>query len=573
MKFSFTVLVFSLLVAIITLLENHVVIAFPTNTEILKGLGFVIHNTVSEKAVGAFEIKGTSGIAAMHVAVTELNKIVIIDKVQSNPLKLPDGRRVVSLEYDITDDSKRLLPLNTNTFCSAGSFMGDGTLVNLGGAEKKGSSYAAGYQGLRFFNPCTDKTCEWREDPKGLDAQRWYPTVITLNDGSLFIVGGSNQSTRVNTKIINMPTFEFFPKKAKQATTLQFLIDTLPYNLYPIVHLMPGPVGQNYLFIFANRDSIIWDWKANKVVKKLPTIPGSPRSYPLTGTSVMLPLLPDDNYKPQVLICGGNSKDDVTNPAENSCGRIDLSNFDTAKWEMDDFGGIGRVMPDAVILADGKTLFLNGAGTGIAGYSRKKGDVLIPQAKDAILTSVIYDFRKPLGSRFSKNAKSTIPRYYHSVATLIPDGRVFVSGSSPQENVVDTGEFKTEFRIEYFSPDYVLQTKHPRGTIISVAGVTNVNVNPIPVKYNTNVAVIVEVTGSTVFSAALIHHGFVTHSVHMSQRYVGCLVKNVKLIANGVFTMDVVMPPNHNMIAPGLSWLYVNNHGIPAKTAVHVMVS
>ncbi|CAG8436595.1 9372_t:CDS:10 [Diversispora eburnea] len=564
------VLVFSLLVVIITLLENDVVIAFPTNVKIL-GFDLTVHATVSDQAApNAFEIKGTSGIAAMHIAVTEPNKIIIIDKVQSNPLKYSDGRRVVSLEYDITDDSKRLLPLNTNTFCSAGSIMGNGSLLNLGGAEKKGNAYAEGFESTRVFNPCSNKKCQWYENPKGLDTHRWYPTVITL-----FIIGGSIQATRVNDGKINSPTYEFFPKTNPndKAIPLQFLIDTLPYNLYPIVHLMPGPAEQSHLFIFANKDSMIWDWKANKVVKKLPTIPGSPRSYPLTGTSVMLPLSPDNNYKPEVLICGGNSKDDVTSPAENSCGRIDLSNLDTAKWEMDDFGGIGRVMPDAVILADGKTLFVNGAGTGIAGYTRERNKVSIPQATNAVLTSLIYDFRKPLGSRFSKSSASTIPRYYHSVATLIPDGRVFISGGSPNENVVTSGEFKTQFQIEYYSPSYVLQTTHPRGTITSVAGVKEVNQSPIPVKYNSDVAVTVQLTGdSSVFTAALIHYGFVTHSVHMSQRYVICSVKNVKA-ANGVFTMDVTMPPNHNIIAPGPSWLYINNHGVPAKTAVHVMIS
>lgn len=118
------------------------------------------------------------------------------------------------------------------------------------------------------------------------------------------------------------------------------------------------------------------------------------------------------------------------------------------------------------------------------------------------------------------------------------------------------------------------QTTHPRGTITSVAGVKDFNQGPIPVKYNSDVAVTVEIKDdSTVFTAALIHLGFVTHSVHMSQRYVVCTVKDVKKTSDGVFTMNVVMPPNHNIIAPGPSWLYINNHGIPAQSAVYVKIS
>lgn len=46
---------------------------------------------------------------------------------------------------------------------------------------------------------------------------------------------------------------------------------------------------------------------------------------------------------------------------------------------------------------------------------------------------LIYDPELPAGSRFvSKGlSPSLIPRMYHSVATLLPDGSVFVSGSNP----------------------------------------------------------------------------------------------------------------------------------------------
>lgn len=522
-----------------------------------------------------FVIDGNTGIAAMHIALTEPTKIVIIDKSQSNPIKLPNKVPVTSVEYDLTDGSKRILPVGTNTFCSAGSFMGNGSLVNTGGAELSGA-YKPGFRALRILNPCEDEKCEWFENPSGLTSLRWYPSVVTLSDGRLFILGGSTKSTGVNSATINNPTYEFFPKTNPNPVHFQFLVDTLPFNLYPDIHLMPGPAGQTQLFIFANKDSIIWDWTKNTVVKKLPQISGASRSYPLTGASVMLPLDPDNNYKPQVLICGGNVKRDHLSPAADSCGRIDLSNLDTAKWEMDNFGGIGRVMPDAVILSDGKTLFLNGAGRGIAGYNTKdKATGKVTQLADQpVLTPLLYDFRKPLGQRWSKQGASTIPRLYHSVATLIPDGRVFVAGSSPQSNVETNGtQFPTEFRVEYFSPPYVTQTKHPRPVITNVAGNTKLNQGPIRVSYNKNVAVTVKLAASDgVFTAALIHNGFVTHSTHMSQRYVICKVSGVKKTKDG-FTMNVLMPQNPNIIAPGLNYLSIDNQGIPATTSIQVLIS
>ncbi|CAG8471855.1 2331_t:CDS:10 [Acaulospora morrowiae] len=526
--------------------------------------------------VNPFVVDGNSGIAAMHIVLTEPNKIVIIDKAQDEPVRYPDGTAVISLEYDLTDGSKRFLPLKTNTFCSAGGFLANGSLVHTGGAEDSGP-YKTGFESLRIFNPCQDGKCEWYENPVGLTSKRWYPSVVSLSDGRLFILGGSTQASGVNSESINNPTFEFFPRTDPNPVPFQFLVDTLPYNLYPAMHLMPGPPGQTQLFILANRDSIIWDWSKNTIVKKLPQTPGPPRSYPLTGTSVMLPLDPADNYKPIVLVCGGNEKMDRTSPASDSCARIDLSNLETATWEVDNFGGMGRVMPDAVILADGRTLFLNGAGRGIAGYNSKdkKTGVVTQLADEPVLAPVIYDFKKPLGQRFATQPPSQIPRLYHSVATLIPDGRVFVTGSSPQINVVTNNtQFPTDFRVEYFSPSYITQTKYPRPTITSVSGNKNLNKGAIKVKYDQDVTATLNLKAQTgVFTAALIHYGFVTHSTHMSQRYVICQVTNVKQSATNEFTMSVKMPPNPNMIAPGINYLYINNHGIPATTAIQVSIS
>lgn len=50
----------------------------------------------------------------------------------------------------------------------------------------------------------------------------------------------------------------------------------------------------------------------------------------------------------------------------------------------------------------------------------------------------MYDPEAPAGSRFSSAglSPSTVPRLYHSSATLLPDGSVFVSGSNPNPDVI-----------------------------------------------------------------------------------------------------------------------------------------
>ncbi|CAG8507173.1 5893_t:CDS:2 [Funneliformis caledonium] len=518
------------------------------------------------KNPGSFKVVGDSGIAAMHIVLTAPTKILIIDKVENNPIKQRDGRVAVSVEYDLETNKKRVLNLNTNTFCSAGSFLGNGTLVHTGGAEiKPTEKFQEGFESLRLFEPCSNGKCDWFEDPKGLTSKRWYPSMVTV-----FILGGAIKAVAANNEEANNPTFEFFPKEKSKPEPFPFLLETMPFNLYPIIHVLPGPANQKRLFVFANTDSIIWDWGTKSIVKRLDRLPGPPRSYPLTGTSVILPLSPEDDYAPRILVCGGVAKRDVKQPADNSCGRINLANINNAKWEREDFGGIGRNMPDAVILADGKTLFLNGAGIGVAGYNNNNKQA----ADNPVLTPVLYDHRAPKGKRFTRLTSSKIPRLYHSVATLVTDGRVFVTGSNPN-SVVRTKDTKyvTDFRVEMFTPPY-LQKGIERAIITSVAGKTILNKGAIRVKYNNVVPVTVKINDpKAVFSAALVHHGFVTHSIHMSQRYVVCTVQDVVKKLNGVVTMNVVMPPNGNMIAPGRNYLYINNKGVPGIAAIEVMIS
>lgn len=67
----------------------------------------------------------------------------------------------------------------------------------------------------------------------------------------------------------------------------------------------------------------------------------------------------------------------------------------------------------------------------------------------------------PSGSRFSSEGipTSNIARGYHSAATLIPDGRIFIAGSNPNEDVTRNMPFATEYRVEYLSPPYLTASR------------------------------------------------------------------------------------------------------------------
>jgi hypothetical protein len=98
-------------------------------------------------------------------------------------------------------------------------------------------------------------------------------------------------------------------------------------------------------------------------------------------------------------------------------------------------------MPCFVALPDGTFMIVNGAHAGVAGFGL---------ASDPNLSALLYDPSQPVGSRISILGSTTIARMYHSEATLLPDGRVLISGSDPQ-----TPGLPEELRIEVYIPPYL----------------------------------------------------------------------------------------------------------------------
>lgn len=392
--------------------------------------------------IGKWDIVGDSKIATMHIFRANNKEIYMIDKLEVNKIKQANGNPAISGVYNIETNEVKALNLVTDTFCSAGSFYANGTLLHAGGAEA-GLGYTPGYQSTRFITP-SDPNPDWSEITDGLATARWYPAMASLPSGSVLILGGSAKGTGKNNAAINNPTYEIWTvggAPQPKVVNLPFLVETMPYNLYPFLHVLPNFENKQLAFVFANDHGIVYDFDAAAVVSTTPKLPGGIRSYPLTGNSILLPLRPSQNYKPVVMICGGNTAMEIKNPALASCGRIDPTEAN-AQWEIDDFGGTGRVMPDSVILASGKVLYVNGGQTGFAGYFQGPKTNPLYVSDNPAFTPFIYD---PNTKVWTTNlAPSTIARLYHSVATLLSDGRVFVSGSNPQGNVVVGTKFPTE---------------------------------------------------------------------------------------------------------------------------------
>ncbi|KAF9176200.1 hypothetical protein BGZ50_001442, partial [Haplosporangium sp. Z 11] len=210
-----------------------------------------------------------------------------------------------TVEYDIITNEYRVLDVRTNTFCSGGGYLPNGTLISAGGAEEKvrhAYTTEQGFQSIRMWEPCEDASCEWIENPEDpawqLTGNRWYVSITTLPSGDLFVLGGSYEPLTINREATNNPTWELYPKPlGYEPVFMQFMVDAMPYNLYPNVYSLPD----GNIYIFANQKSVIYNVERQEEVKRLPDIPGGPRSYPLTGSHVLLPLDPAKNYQHEIL--------------------------------------------------------------------------------------------------------------------------------------------------------------------------------------------------------------------------------------------------------------------------------
>ena len=90
---------------------------------------------------------------------------------------------VFGTEYDLHSNTLRPIRPLSDTFCAAGAFFPNGTLLNIAGAEGA-KGLEEGFDKLRTFDagPCADGKCttDWKEQSHGLQVYRWYPSAVTM---------------------------------------------------------------------------------------------------------------------------------------------------------------------------------------------------------------------------------------------------------------------------------------------------------------------------------------------------------------------------------------------------------
>lgn len=515
----------------------------------------VIQSSVGAQTVypGSWEIlveKG--GVSAMHMTTTYKNTVVMYDRTDygASELRLPNGICrddpndlklthdcwAHSIEYNIDTKTLRPLMVMTDTWCSSGAFAANGTLVSTGGFNDGGKA-------VRSFVPCANSACDWDDsDPNGLQENRWYASNQILPDNRIIVVGG-----------LGYYSYEFVP--GGQVYELPFLEQTniagITDNLYPFLHLS----SDGNLFIFANTDSILLDYKNNRVLKTFPTLTGGPRNYPSSGSSVMLPLWAADGFQRiEILICGGAPANGYYSAVESnkflsalqSCGRIVITDPNPV-WSMENMPA-PRVMGDMLILPNGEILIINGAQNGVAGWQLATNPALAPY---------LYRPSARAGKRFTVLGPSTIPRMYHSTANVLPDGRIFVGGSNPNYGYTFSGvPFPTELRLEAYSPYYLDKS-------YSILRPTIFGADSIRYGLEFRVWFSVSNYSSSNIEFSIYAPSFTTHATSMNQRLLMLATASTKRV-KGIYVAKVTAPPDYIAAPRGYYMLFVVNKGIPS---------
>ena len=326
----------------------------------------------------------------MHAALMPNGRVVFLDKVENyTHLNLSDGQYAYSSEYDPETNTVVPLAYKTNAFCAGGSFLANGTLISVGGNAPLtwlDPTVGNGFRGIRYLTrSATDASPDgesWIEPGNQLDTARWYPSVQTMPDGTIFVASGSLDGKEAITANNNNPTYEILNQDGisqGNSIGMTLLVQQQPYYMLPFIHLL----SDGTLFVFVSRSSEIFSVSNNQRVKTLPELPSDFRTYPNTGGSVLLPLSSISNWAPSILICGGGVVQSLTSATDPSCGLISPLS-PNPQWEMDSLP-TGRGMVETLLLPDGTVLWINGAEQGAQGFNL---------ARKPAMEALIYDPEK-----------------------------------------------------------------------------------------------------------------------------------------------------------------------------------
>ncbi|MFF2148474.1 galactose oxidase-like domain-containing protein [Kitasatospora sp. NPDC058190] len=548
-----------------------------------------------------------AGILTVHAALLNTNEVLLFGGDEHDPGRHFLGRTdptfiETTRIYDCTHatlipgESPHLQGEGTgpppDLFCCGHAFLPSGRLLVAGGTETWRIAFpgepidehhAAGhFTGLRYtwkFDPVPPiGTNPWSQAANMADG-RWYPTLITLGNGSCLALSGhvSDATTATHTN----PHVEVFIGGQWQILGEIPKIDGIPVftGFYPRLFQLPN--GEVFNATGMGGNSMAWQ-RSSSSWRTVTKQPGDPNPDPVTKTSeagryadyhttaVLLPLRWQAEFEPVVLVCGDHQPFTITihPPGETSAwtptGPRQPIAAQTTRQRVD---GCAVLLPTREVLLCG-------------GFDFDGHDVRPMKECE------VFDSDSKNWTVLPDNGTAQVERGYHSVALLMPDGRVLTCGTSkgvdwsyhfthdylndpdpatptlpptpkdpnhplptnaqdfmlgdqppPPHVPIDN----REKQIEIYEPPYFSRADRPR--IASLPGGTTIG-------YGSSFLVDTPDAGR-ITDVAILRAGSSTHAFNPDQRYVGCQ------FAQEAGGLRVFTPPTGDVAPPGWYLLFI----------------
>ncbi|MDH6136438.1 hypothetical protein P3T37_005866 [Kitasatospora sp. MAA4] len=368
-------------------------------------------------------------------------------------------------------------------FCAGHAYLPNGMLGVFGG--NFGGNFGTGAKLSLIFDPWKEA---WTRNAD-MSVGRWYPSVVTGEDGRQLIMSGQSEYGWG----WPTPVVERFPAKNISVQKDPGVVPVAPVDKFKA----EAPYTTDYPQLFSLNDGKIYgfgrtaseQWKFDPKLETRTDLPARPdpmqRNY---GSAVALP----GGYKgpDSMLLLGGNRDDPNTYL------------FSGGQWSKEKPRAFGRTQDDTLILPDGSLFTVNGAydirNYGNGDYN-PNGDLKYRQT----------EMRDAQGN-WKLGPVQRLPRGYHSNAVILPDGRIAVTGDELQQianNPDITSGMNGSFEI--YEPWYLQTGSRPALDSAPSTGL----------RYNTSFTVGTS-TPDKVTRAVLLSPITSTHSVDTSQRHV-----------------------------------------------------
>jgi hypothetical protein len=397
-------------------------------------------------------------------------------------------------------------PTNCELFCSGHTFLPNGDLLVAGGHnEALGDNN--GLNQASIFNGTS-----WALTGR-MNYARWYPTLVTLGDGSVVVLSG-NQSPGMLAAI---------PERYANGVWDALTNASRSVPLYPRAFVEPK---QGRVFVAGDMaTSAYLDPSGEGSWTNVATRVVSDRSY---GSAVMLDT--------KVLYIGGGGGGSCPTPVPtNTAEIIDLAAA-TPAWSLVAPMNFARRQTNATILPDGTVLVTGGSSQ--CGFTNEAG---------AVFAAEIWD---PSGSptgdgkgKWTQMAAAGVVRVYHSTTVLLADGRVLSMGSG------DGGGVTQQYSYEILSPPYLFKGARP-----------TYNLGSGTIRYGVPFAVTTP-NAASIRKVTLIRLSSSTHAFDMGQR-----LNTLPFTAAADGQSLTVTPPAAGRLAPPGPYriFIVNDKGVPS---------